>query len=126
VLVDTQVFLWWAAGAERLSARAADVIADPSSEVHLSVASAWEIAIKAAAGRLELEEPVEAWIPDRLRRYGFVPLAVGLAHALRAGALPRHHGDPFDRLIVAQGQVESVPIITADPVLGLYDVETIW
>jgi PIN domain nuclease of toxin-antitoxin system len=69
---------------------------------------------------------VETYIPDLLDRFGFEVLAIDLAHALRAGTLPRHHGDPFDRMIVAQGQVEDMPIVTADPLIGLYDVETIW
>lgn len=126
ILLDTQAFLWWTSGSPRLSPRATEVIADPSSTVLVSVASAWEIAIKAAAGRLDLEVAAEAYVPDRLRRHGFEALAVGLGHALRAGSLPRHHGDPFDRLIVAQGQVEDLAIVTVDPLIGLYDVETIW
>ena len=126
VLLDTQAFLWWVSGADRLTPRAREVIADPGSEVLVSVASAWEIAIKSATGRLELEGPAETYVPDRIRQHGFTALPVELGHALRAGALPRHHGDLFDRLLVAQGQVEDVPIITADPLLNLYDVETIW
>jgi len=126
VLLDTQAFLWWVSGADRLTARARSVIADPGSDVLVSVASAWEIAIKCATGRLELEGPAETYVPERIRQHGFAVLPVGLDHALRAGALPRHHGDPFDRLLVAQGQVEDVPIITAEPLLNLYDVETIW
>ena len=126
VLLDTQAFLWWVSGADRLTARAHAVIADPGTEVLLSVASAWEIAIKSATGRLELEGPAATYVPERVRHHGFGVLPVELDHALRAGALPRHHGDPFDRLLVAQGQVEDMPIITADPLLNLYDVETIW
>jgi PIN domain nuclease of toxin-antitoxin system len=126
VLLDTQAFLWWVSGADRLTDRAREVIADPGTEVLVSVASAWEIAIKSAAGRLELEGPAETYVPDRIRQHGFAVLPVELGHALRTGVLPRHHGDPFDRLLVAQGQVEGVPIITADPLIGLYDVATIW
>ena len=126
VLLDTQAFLWWISGADRLTARARAVIADRDTEVLVSVASAWEIAIKSATGRLELEGPAETYVPERIRDHGFAVLSVELDHALRAGSLPRHHGDPFDRLLVAQGQVEDVPIITADPLLNLYDVETIW
>ena len=126
VLLDTQAFLWWVSGADRLTARARAMIADPGTEVLLSVASAWEIAIKSATGRLELEGPAETYVPERVRYHGFGVLPVELDHALRAGTLPRHHGDPFDRLLVAQGQVEDMPIITADPLLNLYDVETIW
>ncbi len=126
ILLDTQAFLWWAINSDRLTPSAATAIANPASRVHLSVASAWEIAIKAAAGRLDLAAPAETYLPDLLERLGFEPLAVDLAHALRAGSLPRHHGDPFDRMIIAQGQVEDMPIVTADPLIGLYDVETIW
>lgn len=126
VLLDTQAFLWWVSGAGQLTAHARATIADPGTEVFLSVASAWEIAIKSATGRLELEGPAETYVPERIRHHGFGVLPVQLDHALRAGTLPRHHGDPFDRLLVAQGQVEDMPIITADPLLNLYDVETIW
>jgi PIN domain nuclease of toxin-antitoxin system len=126
VLLDTQAFLWWASSSTRLSDRASDVIGDPTTVVHVSVASAWEIAIKTSAGRLELGAPPTEYVVDRLRLHGFQPVPIELAHALRAGTLPRHHGDPFDRVIVAQGQVEDMPIVTGDPLIGLYDVETIW
>jgi PIN domain nuclease of toxin-antitoxin system len=120
VLLDTQAFLWWASGSDRLTEVAASVIEDPQTEVLVSVASAWEIAIKSALGRLELEIAPETYVPDRLRRHGFTALDIALDHALRAGTLPRHHGDPFDRMLVAQGQLEQAPIISR------YDVETIW
>jgi len=126
VLLDTQAFLLWVSGSDRLTPRAAEVIADPACTILVSAASAWEIAIKAAAGKLELQGVPETYVQERIRSHGFEPLAVELAHALRAGALPRHHGDPFDRMLVAQGQLEGVPIVTGDPLLGLYDVETIW
>ena len=126
ILLDTQAFLLWVSGSDRLTPPAAAAIADPGSTVLVSVVSAWEIAIKAAAGRLELLAPAEQYIPDKIREHGFEPLPVELAHALRAGGLPRLHGDPFDRMLVAQGQVEDVPIVTGDPLVGRYDVETIW
>ena len=65
-------------------------------------------------------------MPDRIRLHGFEPLPIALEHALAAGSLPRHHDDPFDRMLVAQGRVEDVPIITGDPLMSLYDVETLW
>ncbi len=126
VLLDTQAFLLWVSGSDRLTPLAAEVIADPECQVLVSAVTAWEIAIKAAAGKLEIEAPAEEYVPGRIRLHGFEPLSIELGHALRAGRLPRHHGDPFDRLLVAQGQVEDVAIITGDPLLGLYDVETIW
>ncbi|HSP20166.1 MAG TPA: type II toxin-antitoxin system VapC family toxin [Myxococcaceae bacterium] len=126
VLLDTQAFLLWVSGSDRLTPRAAQTIADPDVHVLVSVVTAWEITVKSAAGKLDLEAPADSYVPDRIRLHGFEPLSIELAHALRAGGLPRHHGDPFDRMLVAQGQVEDVPIITGDPLVGLYDVETIW
>ncbi len=126
VLLDTQAFLLWVSGSNRLTPRAVEVIADPECRVLVSAVTAWEISIKVAAGKLEIEAPADEYVPDRMRLHGFEPLSIELAHALRAGGLPRHHGDPFDRLLVAQGQLEDVPIITGDPLVGLYDVETIW
>jgi PIN domain nuclease of toxin-antitoxin system len=126
VLLDTPAFLWWTSGSDRLTPVAAAVIEDPTTEVLVSVASAWEVSIKAGLGRVELEDEPERYVPDRIRSHGFTPLGIGLAHALRAGTLPRHHGDPFDRMLIAQGQLEDVPIVTGDPLIALYDVETIW
>jgi PIN domain nuclease of toxin-antitoxin system len=126
VLLDTQAFLFWVSGSDRLTPRAVEAIADPEAHVLVSVVTAWEIAIKSAAGRLELEAPAESYVPDRIRTHGFEPLPIVLEHALAAGSLPRHHGDPFDRMLVAQGRVEDVPIITGDPLISLYDVETLW
>jgi PIN domain nuclease of toxin-antitoxin system len=90
------------------------------------MASAWEIAIKVGIGRIELPGALDRYLPDRLMHHGFDLLSIELAHALRSGVLPRIHGDPFDRMLIAQAQVEGLPIVTADPVIGRYDVETIW
>ncbi len=126
VLLDTHTFLWWTSGGSRISDRARGLIEDPEVEVLLSVASAWEISIKSARGRLELPVPAERFVPDRLRRHRMSVLDVALSHALRAGALPEIHADPFDRLLVAQAQIEGLPILTADPAIARYEVETIW
>jgi PIN domain nuclease of toxin-antitoxin system len=126
VLLDTQAFLLWISGSDRLTPRAAEVIEDRDVTVLVSTASAWEIAIKVAAGRLELEGPAATYVPDRIASHGFTVLPIGLEHALRAGSLPRHHDDPFDRALVAQGMVERIPIVTGDPLINLYDIETIW
>src|SRR3954454_3563477 len=126
VLLDTQAFLLWVSGSDRLTPRAAEAISDPSTMVLVSAASAWEIAIKAAAGRLELEAPPETYVPDRIREHGFDPLPIVQDHAVRAAALPRHHGAPFDRRLVTRAQLELFPFVTGDPLLGRYDVETIW
>jgi len=125
-LLDTHAFLWWTSGDSRISDRARAVIEDPETTVLFSAASAWEIAIKVALGRLELPQPPERYVPDRIRRHRLSVLEVGLAHALRAGGLPEIHADPFDRLLVAQAQLEAVPILTADPAIARYEVDTVW
>jgi len=88
----------------------------------LSAASSWEIAIKWAGGRLPLPEPPVSYVPARMRRSGVEGLPVAHAHALQVAMLPPHHRDPFDRLLVAQAQVERLTIVTADPVFDAYDV----
>jgi PIN domain nuclease of toxin-antitoxin system len=126
-LIDTHVFLWWASDRGALvSERARELLSDGATDVSFSMASAWEIAIKVGGGRMELPETVERYLPDRIRHHGFDLMPIDLPHVFRAGALPRLHGDPFDRMLVAQAQVEGLPILTADPVLARYDVETIW
>jgi len=127
MLLDTHTFLWWVSkrGA-RLSDRARDLLSDGANEASLSIASVWEMAIKAGAARIELPDVAERYVPDRMRHHGFELLAIELPHVFRAGALPRIHGDPFDRMLVAQAQIEGLPILTADPAIGRYDVETIW
>ena len=127
VLLDTHVFLWWASerGA-RVSKRARELLSDGSTDVSFSMASAWEIAIKVGIGRIELPGMLDRYLPDRLIQHGFELLSIELPHALRAAVLPRIHGDPFDRMLIAQAQVEVLPIMTADPLIGRYDVETIW
>jgi PIN domain nuclease of toxin-antitoxin system len=127
ILLDTHVFLWWVSerGA-RVSERAREILSDGATEAAMSIASVWELAIKAGSGRIDLPDAIERYVPDRLRHHGFELMSIDLAHALRAGALPRIHGDPFDRMLIAQAQVEGLPIMTADPAISRYDVETIW
>lgn len=98
---------------------------EPRSPGHVSSASAWEIALKVERGRLRLPLSPERYLPAVLARFRLEALDVRLPHALRAGALPVHHRDPFDRLLVAQAQIEDMPLVTADPAISRYDVETI-
>jgi len=127
VLLDTPVVLWWASsGGAHLSPVARDVIAAEDTEAVVSAVSALEISAKATRGRLELPDVADRYVPRLIEQHGFVALSVHLSHALRAGSLPDLHRDPWDRLLVAQAQVEGIPIITADPAIGRYDVETIW
>jgi len=127
MLLDTHTFLWWVSerGA-RLSDRARELLSDGANEGSLSIASIWELAIKASAGRIVLPDIAERYVPDRVRHHGFEVLSIELPHAFRAGTLPRIHGDPFDRMLIAQAQIEGLPILTADPAISRYDVETIW
>lgn len=126
VLLDTHVFLWWGLDDARLSEAARTVIRDGRNDVFVSVASIWEVAIKSTKGRLELPIPVDAFVDERLRRNRWSALPIEAAHATRAGTLPMVHGDPFDRVLVAQAQIESLPLLTTDPAITRYDVETIW
>jgi PIN domain nuclease of toxin-antitoxin system len=114
------------AQSERLSPRARGLLEDPENQLLLSAASSWEIAIKYALGKLPLPVPPVEYVPTRMETSGTSPLAVQHSHALHAGGLPKHHGDPFDRLLIAQAQLESVPILTADRHFELYEVEVLW
>ena len=126
ILLDTHCFLWWLASPERLSAAAREAIQTPANDILVSTASSWEIAIKFAVKKLALPIPPEKYVPARLQKCGFGTLRIEHAHALRAGALPMHHRDPFDRVLVAQAQIEKIPIITADRKLAPYEVDIIW
>lgn len=125
-LLDTHAFLWWNTNDQKLSSVARSVIADERNELFLSVASAWEIAIKAARGWLVLPDPPEQYVPSRLRLHGIQALPIQLGHALRVYELPMIHRDPFDRLLIAQSQLEAMPILTTDPEIARYNVDIIW
>ena len=125
VLLDTHVFLWWFAAPKRLGRRAKRLIGDGRNEVLLSAASCWEIAIKAALGKLQLPEPVERYVPARLAAQGMGTLAVEPAHALRVATPPPLHRDHFDRLIVCQSLIEELPLVTADTQLAAYGAPVI-
>ena len=125
-LLDTHVFLWWVLDMPRLSSAGRRILEDGANQLLFSAASAYELTIKARQGRLTLPEPPDSYVPSRLVANGFDALPIELPHALRAGSLPHIHRDPFDRMLIAQAQIEGIPIITADPAIGRYDVETIW
>lgn len=117
LLLDTHALLWWLAG-EPMTPAATAAIADPGSLVVVSAATVWEIALKRAIGKLRFDGSIVAIIADA----AFDPLPVGAAHAERAGALPLHHRDPFDRMLVAQAQSEGLRLVTRDPVFDDYEV----
>jgi len=125
-ILDTHVFLWWVLDIPRLSVEARSILQDGANELLFSTASAYELTIKAQSGRLSLPEPPDSYVPSRLAANAFETLSIELAHALRAGSLPAIHRDPIDRMLIAQAQIEGLPILTADPAISRYDVETIW
>ncbi len=125
LLLDTNALLWWLAGNSRLGRRARAVIAEPGNVVYVSAASAWEIAIKVALGRLMVPHETATWLPPQLVANRFRPLPIMIAHALGVESLPPHHTDPFDRLLVAQAMAEGLTIVTGDEQLERYDVHVI-
>ena len=125
ILLDTQCWLWMSLAPERLSARARRLVEDQENVLYLSAASAWEIAIKHALGKLRLPAPPASYVPDRVTALGVQPLPIEHAHTLHVATLPPHHRDPFDRVLVAQAQLDDLPILTADPLIAAYDVTTI-
>jgi len=119
VLLDTHILLWWLADDEHLPARAAATIADPDTEVVVSAASAWEISVKQAAGRLDAPED----LLDAVVANDFGMLAITAGHAIAAGRLPAHHADPFDRMLIAQARIEGFTLVSADRRYSDYEVE---
>jgi PIN domain nuclease of toxin-antitoxin system len=121
LLLDTHVLIWALSLDERLVAAIADLLEDPANEVHVSAASAWEVAIKRALGQLQAPED----LAEAINSVGFGSLPITVGHALRAGGLPAHHRDPFDRMLVAQAQIEGLAIVTRDEQIARYDVATV-
>ncbi len=126
VLLDTHAFIWWVTNNSQLSDAARACIADSDNNVFLSTASAWEIVIKVNIGKLILPEPPKSYIPSRLASNQFESLPIQMNHVLQVTALPNHHRDPFDRLLIAQSQAEEMPILTADYLIVQYSVNVIW
>lgn len=118
LLLDTHVLLWWLAGDPRLGTTMQEAIGDHTNDVLVSAASAWEMSIKSALGKLSMPDD----LVQELRRQGMSELAVGIADGLAAGVLPRHHDDPFDRLLIAQARCHGLVMASADSRFREYDV----
>jgi PIN domain nuclease of toxin-antitoxin system len=125
-LLDTHTFLWWNLDDPQLSEKARDFVSDGRNEIYLSAACAWEIAIKADKKRLLLPENPGQYVARRMRIHRFLALPIELSHALHVFDLPPIHTDPFDRLLIAQSQMEKMPILSGDAAITLYDVQIIW
>ena len=121
LLLDTQTLLWWLSKNPALSREAEAAIGDGSSFVAVSAASAWEISIKRAIGRLDAPADLQV----QLANHRFTPLPITIPHALRVGELPPLHADPFDRVLVAQAELEGLTVVTRDENIPRYGVETL-
>jgi PIN domain nuclease of toxin-antitoxin system len=124
--LDTHAWLWMLVAPERFSAEALALIRGLDNELLFSAASAWEIAIKYALGRLPLPQSPAEYVPSRLAISGVGMFPVNHGHALHVASLPPHHRDPFDRMLIAQAQVEGMVIVTADREFARYDVDVRW
>lgn len=126
VLLDTHTFLWWLDGDRRLSRRARAVLARADTEVYVSTASAWELTTKARLGRLPGAGDVAADVLGALLGQGFLPLDITTIHAQRAGWLPDHHQDPWDRMLIAQAQAEGLALLSNEAVFDEYGITRVW
>jgi len=126
LLLDTHAFLWWLEGDRRVSRKMRALIADEDAEVFLSAASVWEITTKARLGKLPRALAVAVDVPAAMASQGFVPLSITAGHAQRAGSLPGPHRDPFDRMLIAQADLEGLPIVSMDVVFEAYRVKRLW
>jgi PIN domain nuclease of toxin-antitoxin system len=126
LLLDTHALLWWLAGDERLPATAADAIREPTNEILVSAASAWEISTKYRIGKLPTATRLASDFDSVLRSQGFRGLPITIEHARLGGLLPGPHKDPFDRMLVAQAQVEQLVLVSNEDVFDLYGVVRLW
>lgn len=125
-LLDTHTFLWMAADSSKPGSNALTAILDTSTELLLSVASVWEMAIKVSLGKLQLPQPIESFVLSQLKSKDIMLLQIQLQHLAVVTSLPFHHRDPFDRLIAAQAMVEQLPIISTDAAFDAYAVKRFW
>lgn len=123
LLLDTQCWLWMLVSPGKFRDETRAMLADTSTELLLSAASAWEISIKYALGKLPLPGPPTEYVLSRMASSGTSGLPVEHVHALHVAELPPHHRDPFDRLLIAQARIEEIPILSADEAFTLYDVD---
>ena len=126
LLLDTHAFLWWVEDAAALSRRARKLISDPNNDCWLSLASCWEMAIKSRLGKLRLRMSIERFVPEQLGANGFRLLEIDLDDIARVAALPFHHRDPFDRLLVSQALGRDLAVVSRDRVFRSYGAKRLW
>ncbi len=126
LLLDTHVLVWWLVDSRRLSGSARALIADVRNQLFWSAASSWELAVKSALGRIQFHAPLRKVIPEVLRTQAIASLPVEQSHAFQVAELPPLHRDPFDRMLVAQCQVERLSLLSADNQMNRYEVDVLW
>ncbi|WP_437673571.1 type II toxin-antitoxin system VapC family toxin [Sorangium sp. So ce131] len=126
LLLDTHCWLWLVAEPERIRSDVVETLVAEDNDVYVSAATAWEIVIKHALGKLSLPTPPAEYIPPRMAALGHLSLPIEQRHALQVAVLPLHHRDPFDRILIAQAQVEDIHLVTADRLMAAYDCRVIW
>ena len=126
LLLDTHAFLWWLAGNARLSMSARRAVEDPDNDVIVSAASAWEIATKHRIGKLSEAAVVAQDVAGAIASQGFEELPITVEDAERAGGLPGPHGDPFDRMLIAQAVARGLVLVSIDRVFDKYGVRRVW
>jgi PIN domain nuclease of toxin-antitoxin system len=126
LLLDTHALLWWILDSKDLSRKARRALTSFDNEVYVSAATAWEIATKSRLGKLPAADPFAHSISESLNKLGFEELAISVDHAQRAGLLPGHHRDPFDRLLIAQAQAENLVLISNEKLFDDYHVQRLW
>lgn len=126
LLVDAHTVIWAADDPSKLGPRAKTELENPDNDLLLSAGTIWEIAIKVGLGKLSLSMPYREWMNQAISDLKMTLLPITVDHADVQGNLPRHHGDPFDRLLVAQAQVEKIPLVSADPGFDLYGLNRLW
>jgi PIN domain nuclease of toxin-antitoxin system len=126
ILLDTHAFLWWITDDAQLSANARTLIKDGENMLYWSAASSWEVAIKYNLGRLPLPDEPEQFLAQELAKNQIESLPITDRYAFQAGRLPRHHKDPFDRMLIAQAMTDSLTLLSCDSFFDLYDVQVMW
>lgn len=126
LLLDSHVFVWWVAEKYKLSQAALTHLSDSTNDFFLSVASVWELQIKIQLGKFEFKDTLENIVAEQCRINGLKILPVELSHALAIGNLPKHHKDPFDRLLIAQAIVEKMTLVSSDKQFSSYEVNVLW